>query len=66
MAMGIVILAVGGIIWLAGRFLGNQSFPGTLHIDFQGGSCVIPILACIVISVVLTVVLNVVARWLGR
>ncbi len=64
--LGLVVVIVGGVVWLAGRLFGNQSLPGTLRLDLPGGSCVIPILASIVISLVLTVVLNVVARWLGR
>ncbi len=64
--LGLVVVIVGGVVWLAGRLFGTQSLPGTLRLDFPGGSCVIPILASIVISLVLTVVLNVVARWLGR
>lgn len=64
--IGVGVVILGGILWLAGRLLGNQSMPGTLRFDFPGGSCVIPILASIVISIVLTVVLNLLARWLGK
>lgn len=64
--LGAAVMLVGGLVWLAGRFLGNSSLPGTLRIEFPGGSCIIPILASIVLSVVLTVVLNLLARWLGR
>jgi len=64
--IGVVIVLAGGVIWLLGRLLGSQSLPGTLRLNFPGGSCVIPILASILISLVLTVVLNVLARWLNR
>ncbi|HWQ05221.1 MAG TPA: DUF2905 family protein [Longilinea sp.] len=64
--IGVVVIVAGGVIWLLGRLLGNQNLPGTLRLDFPGGSCVIPILASIVISLVLTVVLNLLARWLNR
>lgn len=64
--LGVGVVIIGGILWLAGRLLGNQSLPGTLRIDFSGGSCIIPILASVVLSLVLTVVLNLAARWLGK
>jgi len=64
--IGVVIVLAGGVIWLLGRLLGSQSLPGTLRLNFPGCSCVIPILASILISLVLTVVLNVLARWLNR
>lgn len=64
--VGVGVVVLGGIIWLAGRLLGNQQLPGTLRFDFPGGSCIIPILASIVLSIVLTVALNLLARWLGK
>ncbi len=64
--IGVIVVVAGGVIWLLGRLLGGQSLPGTLRLDFPGGSCVIPILASILISLVLTVVLNLLARWLNR
>lgn len=64
--LGAVVVVVGGVIWLLGRLSGNPSLPGTLRIAIPGGSCVVPILASILISVALTVVLNLLARWLGK
>lgn len=64
--IGVGVVILGGIVWLAGRLWGNQSLPGTLRFDFPGGSCIIPILASIVLSLVLTVILNLAARWLGK
>lgn len=64
--LGVVVVIVGGILWLVGRLSGSQVLPGTLRIEIPGGSCVIPILASLVISVVLTLVLNLLARWLGK
>lgn len=64
--LGLGVILLGGIVWLAGRLFGNQSLPGTLRFDFPGGSCIIPILASIILSLVLTIVLNLAARWLGK
>jgi fluoride ion exporter CrcB/FEX len=64
--LGVALVFVGGLVWLAGRFFCDQALPGTVKIEFPGGSCLIPILASIVISILLTVGLNLLARWLGR
>jgi hypothetical protein len=63
---GISLAAVGGLIWLLGRFSGLKEIPGTLRINIPGGTCIIPILASIVISVVLTVLLNLIIRLMNR
>ncbi len=65
-AGGIVIAVLGGIVWALGRFAGLNRLPGTLRIEGSGFTCVIPILASIVLSLVLTVALNLLARFLNR
>ena len=60
--IGISIAMLGGILWLLSRVPGLSSLPGTIKIEGSGFTCVIPLLAMIVISVVLTVVLNLAAR----
>lgn len=63
---GLVITLVGGLIWLAARITGWDKFPGTLR--FQTGSltCVVPILGSILLSVILTILLNLAARFFNR
>jgi hypothetical protein len=63
---GVVLVVVGGIIWLLGRVPGLSKLPGTLRIETSGLTCVFPILASIVISILLTVVLNIVLRLFNR
>jgi hypothetical protein len=65
-AGGILIVAIGGIIWALGRFGGLNRLPGTLRIEGAGFTCLIPILASIVLSLVLTVALNLLARFLNH
>ena len=64
--LGGVTTLLGGAMWLLGRlpFLGR--LPG--DITFRRGNvrCHVPIVSCIVLSVMLTIVLNLVARWLNR
>ncbi len=61
--IGIGIAALGGILWLLSRIPGLSNLPGTIKIEGSGFTCVIPLLAMIVISVVLTLLLNLAARW---
>lgn len=60
--IGLVIAIVGGLVWLASRIPGLKQIPGTIQIDLGGVTLVIPLLASIVISVVLTILLNLAAR----
>ena len=64
---GLVIVVLGGLIWLAARLFPNLSqFPGTIRIQTGGLTCVFPILASIIFSIVLTVLLNVIARFFNK
>ncbi len=60
--IGLAIVIVGGLVWLIGRIPGIKQIPGTIQINLGGVTLVIPLLASIVISVVLTILLNLVAR----
>ena len=64
--VGIAIVVTGGIVWALGRFGGLSRLPGTIQIQGSGFTCLIPILGSILLSLVLTVVLNLLARFLNR
>jgi hypothetical protein len=67
LVLGLGLALVGGLIWLLGRFLpGLSQFPGTIKIQSGGMTCVIPLLAMIVLSVLLTLLLNLAARFLNK
>ena len=64
---GLILLAIGGLLYLAGKAgipLGR--LPGDIRIQGENFSCFFPIVTMILISIVLTVVLNLVARMLNR
>ncbi len=63
--VGIVLLLIGIVLLVMGR-LGVRELPGTLHFETQNISCVVPILASIILSVVGTLVLNLIIRWINR
>lgn len=65
--LGLVLIAVGGLIWLLGRTgLPLGSLPGDIRIEGEKVSCYAPIVTMIVLSVILTIVLNVIVRLLNR
>ena len=60
--IGAVLLIVGGLIWLAGRIPGIKQIPGTIQVNLGGLTCIIPLLASILLSVVLTLLINLALR----
>lgn len=65
--VGLVVVILGGIIWLAARLFPNLSqLPGTIRIQSGGLTCIFPILASLILSVVLTILLNVIARIVNK
>ncbi len=60
--IGLGIAILGGILWLISRIPGIDSLPGTIKIEGSGFTCLIPLLASIVISVILTILLNLAGR----
>ena len=63
---GAVLLVIGGAIWLAGKapWLGN--LPGDIRIQRENVSCFFPLATMILVSLVLTIVVNIVLRLLNK
>lgn len=63
MIAGILLLLVGGALFLAGKFgLPLGRLPGDIRIEGQNGSFYFPLATSILVSVVLTVLLNLLLR----
>ena len=60
--IGVGIAILGGILWLVSRIPGINNLPGTIKIEGSGFTCIIPLLASIVISILLTLLLNLAGR----
>jgi hypothetical protein len=61
---GIVLILLGGGVYLAAKFgipLGR--LPGDIRIEGKNGSFYFPIVSSILVSVILTIVLNLIARF---
>ena len=58
---GVVILVVGGVLVLLTR-LGITQLPGSISVSNGNFSFFFPVAFCILVSVVLTVLINLIAR----
>jgi hypothetical protein len=64
---GIILILLGGGVYLASKFgLPLGRLPGDIRIEGENGSFYFPVTTSILISVILTVVLNLIARFLRK
>jgi hypothetical protein len=61
LVVGIIVAAAGGFLALGGR-LPFGRLPGDISIQGQSSGFFFPIVSCIVLSIVVTVILNIVLR----
>ncbi|MEJ5201601.1 MAG: DUF2905 domain-containing protein [Anaerolineales bacterium] len=63
---GLGLVALGGLLWLVSRIPGLENLPGTIRIEGKGFTCIFPLLASIVLSLLLTIALNIIGRLLNK
>ena len=64
---GIILFLIGGGVYLAAKFgLPLGRLPGDIRIEGENGSFYFPITTSILVSVVLTIVLNVIVRLMRK
>ena len=59
---GVALLVLGGLIWLAGRIPALGHLPGDIRLQRGNVSCFFPLTTMIIVSVLLTVILNILLR----
>ena len=59
---GLALAGLGGLFMLLGRLPWVGRLPGDIRIQRDGFSCFIPLATSLLLSVVLTILLNVLAR----
>ena len=67
MLAGIGLFLIGGGMYLAARFgipLGR--LPGDIYIQGENSSFYFPLTSCILVSVILTVILNIIFRFIHK
>lgn len=58
LAFAAVMACVGGLLYFMGKGLHWQQLPGDIKLERDGFSCFLPIVTSLVISVVLTILVN--------
>ena len=67
MLFGIILFLIGGGVYLAAKFgipLGR--LPGDIRIEGENGSFYFPLTTSVLVSVLLTILLNVIVRLTGK
>lgn len=64
--LGLAITIIGGGIWLIAKITGWEKFPGTIKWQSGNLTCLVPLLGSIILSILLTLVLNLLARWFNQ
>ena len=65
--LGVVFLVAGGLLYLAAKIgLPFFNFPGDIRIERENFTCMIGLGTSILLSILLTVGLNILARFLNR
>ena len=67
MIAGILLFLVGGLLYISGRAgLPLGRLPGDIRIQGANYACFIPLATSILLSTVLTLIINIAARYLNR
>ena len=63
---GLGLAALGGVMWLLGHipFFGN--LPGDVQFQTQNFSCFFPIVSMLILSILATIILNIVIRIVNK
>jgi hypothetical protein len=67
--LGVVFLVIGGVLYVAGRFNISIPFgrlPGDIRIERDGFIFYFPLVSCILGSIFLTILLNLIGRFWKR
>ena len=66
LGIGIALILLAGLVWLLARTGLLGQLPGDIRIERHGVTCLIPVVSSIVLSVLFTVLLNIVIRLINR
>lgn len=58
MSIGILLTVIGAILYFGGRFLPLGNLPGDFHFSGENYSVHFPLVTCIIISAVLSLIAN--------
>lgn len=64
--IGISLVLLGGLVWLLSRSAFFGQLPGDIRIERDGFTCLIPVVSSILLSILLTLALNIIIRLINR
>jgi hypothetical protein len=64
--IGVVLAVLGGALWLLGKFTPLGSLPGDIRIQQGNFGCFIPLGTMLLLSLIATVLLNLLARIMNK
>jgi len=65
--LGLILVVTGGLVYLLVRVgLPVGHLPGDIRIQTENFTCFFPLTTMIIVSVVLTIILNLIVRFLNR
>ena len=64
--LGILLVIVGGVVFVLGKIPGIGSLPGDIVIQRDNFSCVLPLVSSILLSLALTIILNILLRTINK
>ncbi len=62
LVLGIIMVGIGGFLLLLGHFPYLGRLPGDINIQRKGVTIYIPLASCLVVSIILTLILNLLLR----
>lgn len=62
LVIGAIMLALGGLMLAGGRFFGLGRLPGDIFIEKGNYSFYFPVVTCIILSILLTLILYIIRR----
>jgi Protein of unknown function (DUF2905) len=65
--VGIILVVAGALVFLAARFnLPLGRLPGDIFVQRGNFTCAFPLVTMLLLSILLTIVLNIIARFLNK
>lgn len=60
--IGIILIIAGIVLHFGGRFLHFGDLPGDIHIEGEKFHFYFPVVTCIFLSIILTIIINLISR----
>ena len=64
--LGVVIALLGGLMLVLGSFTGLGNLPGDFRIEGRGFTCLFPFATMLLLSIALTIIINIIVRLINR